>query len=183
MSTNNSTMETTSTLHITKVDTLYSSQTPSSAKHSDEDDASEKSESLSRSSSGEELDDRHEDAMDELHQQIPSCTTAEVSRERLAAVEQQQKFSYETVQNAQPLKLKTDNESEELIHRTVLPEMAKQVNHALSLEDFEKLKLLGRGDVGKVYLVRLKGTNQVFAMKVLKKEEMIQINKIKRVLT
>jgi hypothetical protein len=44
--------------------------------------------------------------------------------------------------------------------------------------DFEKIKLLGRGDVGKVYLVRLKGTEKLFAMKVLRKEEMIQRNKV-----
>jgi protein-serine/threonine kinase len=53
----------------------------------------------------------------------------------------------------------------------------------LGPSDFEKIKLLGRGDVGKVYLVRLKGTDKLFAMKVLKKEEMIQRNKVKRVLT
>ncbi|KAL0490064.1 hypothetical protein AKO1_009382, partial [Acrasis kona] len=53
----------------------------------------------------------------------------------------------------------------------------------LGPSDFEKIKLLGRGDVGKVYLVRLKGTEKLFAMKVLKKEEMIKRNKVKRVLT
>jgi protein-serine/threonine kinase len=30
---------------------------------------------------------------------------------------------------------------------------------------FEKIKLLGRGDVGKVYLVREKKTEKLFAMK------------------
>ncbi len=53
----------------------------------------------------------------------------------------------------------------------------------LQPSDFEKLKLLGRGDVGKVYLVRLKNTGKLFAMKVLKKKDMIQRNKVKRVLT
>ncbi|KDQ64739.1 hypothetical protein JAAARDRAFT_118193 [Jaapia argillacea MUCL 33604] len=48
---------------------------------------------------------------------------------------------------------------------------------------FQKIKMLGRGDVGKVYLVREKKTGKLFAMKVLSKKEMIQRKKIKRALT
>lgn len=47
---------------------------------------------------------------------------------------------------------------------------------------FEKIKMLGHGDVGKVYLVREKRTNKLFAMKVLNKREIIERNKIKRAL-
>jgi hypothetical protein len=47
---------------------------------------------------------------------------------------------------------------------------------------FHKVKLLGKGDVGKVYLVREKKTDKLFAMKVLSKKEMIKRNKIKRAL-
>ncbi|KAI5118560.1 hypothetical protein M0805_002940 [Coniferiporia weirii] len=47
---------------------------------------------------------------------------------------------------------------------------------------FQKVKLLGRGDVGKVYLVREKKTGKLFAMKVLSKKEMIERRKIKRAL-
>lgn len=47
---------------------------------------------------------------------------------------------------------------------------------------FEKIKLLGRGDVGKVYLVKEKSTKKLYAMKVLNKKEMIERNKIKRAL-
>lgn len=50
----------------------------------------------------------------------------------------------------------------------------------VSPNSFEKIKLLGRGDVGKVYLVREKRTNKLYAMKVLSKREMISRNKIKR---
>eukprot|EP01123_Difflugia_compressa_P008599 TRINITY_DN2609_c0_g1_i1.p1 TRINITY_DN2609_c0_g1~~TRINITY_DN2609_c0_g1_i1.p1 ORF type:complete len:455 (-),score=80.69 TRINITY_DN2609_c0_g1_i1:10-1176(-) len=60
------------------------------------------------------------------------------------------------------------------------------INESLNkkrLKDFEKIKLLGRGSVGHVYLVRLKGTDQLYAMKVLEKQEMIKKNKVKRVLT
>ncbi|KAH9963166.1 Pkinase-domain-containing protein [Russula dissimulans] len=48
---------------------------------------------------------------------------------------------------------------------------------------FQKIKLLGRGDVGKVFLVREKKSGKLYAMKVLSKKEMIQRKKIKRALT
>lgn len=50
-------------------------------------------------------------------------------------------------------------------------------------QHFKKLKLLGRGGIGRVFLVVLKGTDKLYAMKVLTKEEMIQRNKVKRVMT
>jgi protein-serine/threonine kinase len=56
-------------------------------------------------------------------------------------------------------------------------------NNKKSASDFEKIKLLGKGGVGHVYLVRLKCTNEYYAMKVLTKDEMIRKNKVKRVLT
>lgn len=48
---------------------------------------------------------------------------------------------------------------------------------------FTRLKLLGRGGIGQVFLVRLKDTDKLYAMKVLTKEEMILKNKVKRVMT
>ncbi|KZT72605.1 Pkinase-domain-containing protein [Daedalea quercina L-15889] len=50
-------------------------------------------------------------------------------------------------------------------------------------QSFQKIKMLGRGDVGKVYLVREKKSGKLFAMKVLSKKEMIVRKKIKRALT
>ncbi|KAL6449930.1 nrc-2 Serine/threonine-protein kinase nrc-2 [Candida maltosa Xu316] len=49
-------------------------------------------------------------------------------------------------------------------------------------DSFEKIRLLGKGDVGKVYLVREKSSNKLYAMKILSKKEMIERNKIKRAL-
>ncbi|CCH47005.1 hypothetical protein BN7_6613 [Wickerhamomyces ciferrii] len=49
-------------------------------------------------------------------------------------------------------------------------------------QSFDKIRLLGKGDVGKVYLVREKVTDKLYAMKVLSKKEMIERNKIKRAL-
>lgn len=47
---------------------------------------------------------------------------------------------------------------------------------------FEKIRLLGKGDVGKVFLVREKTSSRLYAMKILNKKEMIERNKIKRAL-
>lgn len=47
---------------------------------------------------------------------------------------------------------------------------------------FVKIRMLGKGDVGKVYMVKQKETEKLYAMKVLSKREMIRRNKIKRAL-
>ena len=47
---------------------------------------------------------------------------------------------------------------------------------------FEKIAKLGEGDVGKVYLVREKQTDSLYAMKVISKSEIIKRKKIKRIL-
>lgn len=48
----------------------------------------------------------------------------------------------------------------------------------VSLEDFKILKVLGRGTFGKVYLVEFKCTKEIFAMKALKKDKLIDQNQI-----
>ena len=53
----------------------------------------------------------------------------------------------------------------------------------LGVEDFQIIRRIGRGDVGSVHLVRLKGTNVLYAMKVLEKAEMVERNKLHRVRT
>jgi protein-serine/threonine kinase len=58
----------------------------------------------------------------------------------------------------------------------------KKVPCPINDTDYDKIKLIGRGDVGKVYLVKLKSNGKYYAMKVLSKADMIKRNKIKRVL-
>ena len=41
---------------------------------------------------------------------------------------------------------------------------------AISVKDFEKIKVIGRGAFAKVYLVKKIGTNKYYAMKILKKK-------------
>ena len=51
---------------------------------------------------------------------------------------------------------------------------------SMSGEDFDVLKVLGKGSFGKVYLVRPKGAphNEVYAMKVLKKLDVVRRNQV-----
>ncbi|WFD31890.1 serine/threonine protein kinase, AGC [Malassezia sp. CBS 17886] len=56
------------------------------------------------------------------------------------------------------------------------------VSSDVSANSFRNIKLLGKGDVGRVYLVRERDTEALYAMKVLAKAEMVKRNKVKRVL-
>eukprot|EP00727_Mastigamoeba_balamuthi_P001599 m51a1_g11436 putative serine threonine protein kinase (497) ;mRNA; f:15970-18245 len=58
------------------------------------------------------------------------------------------------------------------------------VEGAVGPQSFERLRLIGRGDdCARVYLARLKGTERMFALKVIPKAEMLRYNKVKRVMT
>lgn len=45
-----------------------------------------------------------------------------------------------------------------------------KISQGLGLQDFDLIRVIGRGSYAKVLLVRLKKNDQVFAMKVVKKE-------------
>lgn len=49
-------------------------------------------------------------------------------------------------------------------------------NKKISLNDFELIKVIGRGSFGKVYLVRRNGTQNHYAMKKLKKDVVAKRN-------
>lgn len=66
--------------------------------------------------------------------------------------------------------------------RTYSSNSIKVRNVEVGPGSFDKIKLIGKGDVGKVYLVREKKSCRLYAMKVLSKKEMIKRNKIKRAL-
>lgn len=45
-----------------------------------------------------------------------------------------------------------------------------QISQGLGLGDFDLIRVIGRGSYAKVLLVRLKKNEQIYAMKVVKKE-------------
>lgn len=45
-----------------------------------------------------------------------------------------------------------------------------KASSSLGLQDFDLLRVIGRGSYAKVLLVRLKKTDRIYAMKVVKKE-------------
>lgn len=52
----------------------------------------------------------------------------------------------------------------------------------IGLQDFDLLTVIGRGSFGKVMKVRIKGTNDIYAMKVLKKDAIIKDNMVSHIL-
>lgn len=52
--------------------------------------------------------------------------------------------------------------------------LARLRNGNVGLDDFELLRVLGKGSFGKVFLVRLIATGHIYAMKVLKKSEVVR---------
>jgi hypothetical protein len=66
--------------------------------------------------------------------------------------------------------------------RTYASNTVKQSNATIAPNDFLRIGMLGRGDVGHVYLVRKQGSSRLMAMKVLSKKDMIKRKKVDRVL-
>ena len=50
---------------------------------------------------------------------------------------------------------------------------------SMKVEDFELLKVVGRGSFGKVYLAKKKDTGNIYAIKTLKKDFIIKTNQVK----
>ena len=51
----------------------------------------------------------------------------------------------------------------------------------LSVDDFQLLKVVGRGSFGKVYLAKKKTSSQIYAVKTLKKDFIIRTNQTNQV--
>ena len=88
--------------------------------------------------------------------------------------------------------IKTDEEQEDVFEKlddiTIFPLVPKEIAHVVpeeikvpTLENFRVLALLGKGDVGNVYLVKgigLGDKDGMYAMKVIEKEDIVHRNKV-----
>jgi len=73
----------------------------------------------------------------------------------------------------------SDNEEVEGEEKSkVLPAMLEGGDQKIKLEDFELLKVLGRGAFGKVMQVRKKSDGKIYALKILKKRAIIARNQV-----
>ena len=72
-----------------------------------------------------------------------------------------------------------DEENKEVAeHADEITDMLSENKGDCKLEDFELLKVLGRGSFGKVMQVRHKGDGEIYAMKILKKQAIIARNQV-----
>lgn len=78
---------------------------------------------------------------------------------------------YDECCNSSLRREKTVNDFIELVKPVV--QLIKTLR--LTRDDFEVLKVIGRGAFGEVCVVRMTSTNQVFAMKILNKWEMLKV--------
>ena len=58
----------------------------------------------------------------------------------------------------------------------------QQKNYHLSIDEFELLKVIGKGSFGKVMQVRKKDTNRIYAMKIIKKAHIVERSEVSHTL-
>lgn len=98
---------------------------------------------------------------------------------------------------SEPLELLDDPKDEEILlnaniryfpsdkdpnAKSTMPTSSKSTadpDEKIGIKSFQILKLLGAGAFGKVYLARLKSSNSLYALKVLRKRQIINRNQVK----
>ena len=65
----------------------------------------------------------------------------------------------------------------------IIVEQQKTSGGNVTKKDFEMISVIGKGSYGKVMLVKKKDTGQLYALKVLKKAEIIRRNQVEHTMT
>lgn len=73
--------------------------------------------------------------------------------------------------------------SMELSYASKLSEFRRMKRKVLQKDQFEKIKIIGKGEYGDVYLVRDKTDENIYAMKIIKKSELIAKGQLRNTLT
>lgn len=79
----------------------------------------------------------------------------------------------ETISEVEELSVEDDDDDKKSL-RDVNGDHMKVIG--IGIEDFEVLKVVGQGAFGKVYQVRKKGTPEIYAMKVMRKDKIMEKN-------
>jgi serine/threonine protein kinase len=79
------------------------------------------------------------------------------------------------------MQMSFEEEKEEMMRDSSDFHLAQSIYEAkkagtITKDDFDMVKVIGRGGFGKVYLVQKKSNGKVFAMKVLSKDQIAQKN-------
>lgn len=59
----------------------------------------------------------------------------------------------------------------------------KEEKKSVNIDDFELIKIIGRGNFGRVVLVRKKDNKKLYALKVLFKQELKRLNQVEHIKT
>ena len=68
-------------------------------------------------------------------------------------------------------------------YEKIIDEEQKKQGKNVSKNDFETISVIGKGSYGKVTLVKKKDTGQLYALKALKKAEIIRRNQVEHTMT
>ena len=68
-------------------------------------------------------------------------------------------------------------------YQKCVSEQQKRTGSNISKKDFEMISVIGKGSYGKVTLVKKKDTGQLYALKALKKAEIIRRNQVEHTMT
>ena len=72
----------------------------------------------------------------------------------------------------------TVEEQQELRGTTLVKKKGKDTTKEVTFEDFNFIMVIGRGTFGKVFLAELKQTKQLFAVKSIRKDILIQYDQV-----
>ena len=68
-------------------------------------------------------------------------------------------------------------------YQDIITEQQRKTGAHVNKKDFEMKSVIGKGSYGKVMLVKKKDTGQLYALKVLKKAEIIRRNQVEHTMT